>query len=59
MSQRPHARKIQDWLSFLHCLWAYVEYDLYTAFELHTSHTIAAGQEALNIFNKLIKVLLT
>ncbi|KIK14010.1 hypothetical protein PISMIDRAFT_17600 [Pisolithus microcarpus 441] len=39
----------------LHCLQAYIEFDLYTALELHMTHTIAAGQEALSTFNALMQ----
>ncbi|KAI6010037.1 hypothetical protein BKA83DRAFT_4467647 [Pisolithus microcarpus] len=39
----------------LHCLRAYIEFDLYTAFELHMTHTLAAGQEALATFNTLMQ----
>ncbi|KAI6037084.1 hypothetical protein BKA83DRAFT_4040758, partial [Pisolithus microcarpus] len=39
----------------LHCLCAYIEFDLYTAFELHTTHTLAAGREALTTFNTLMQ----
>ncbi|KAI6100965.1 hypothetical protein EV401DRAFT_2061435 [Pisolithus croceorrhizus] len=39
----------------LRCLRAYIEFDLYTALELHTTHTIAAGREALSTFNALMQ----
>ncbi|KAI6018855.1 hypothetical protein EDC04DRAFT_2869958 [Pisolithus marmoratus] len=37
------------------CLRAYVEFDLYTALELHMAHTLVVGQEALSMFNILMK----
>ncbi|KIK25431.1 hypothetical protein PISMIDRAFT_9624 [Pisolithus microcarpus 441] len=37
------------------CLRAYIEFDLYTVLELHTTHMIAAGQEALSTFNALMQ----
>ncbi|KAI6094690.1 hypothetical protein EDD16DRAFT_1783795 [Pisolithus croceorrhizus] len=40
----------------LRCLRAYIEFDLYTALELHMMHTIAAGWEALSTFNALMQV---
>ncbi|KAI6037443.1 hypothetical protein BKA83DRAFT_4460325 [Pisolithus microcarpus] len=40
----------------LHCLRAYIEFDLYTVLELHMTHMIAAGQEALSTFNALVQV---
>ncbi|KAI6095746.1 hypothetical protein EV401DRAFT_2062414 [Pisolithus croceorrhizus] len=39
----------------LHCLHAYIEFDLYTALELHMVHTLVAGQEALATFNVLMQ----
>ncbi|KIK18741.1 hypothetical protein PISMIDRAFT_14126 [Pisolithus microcarpus 441] len=39
----------------LRCLHAYIEFDLYTAFELHTMHMLAAGREALATFNTLMQ----
>ncbi|KAI5987075.1 hypothetical protein EDD15DRAFT_2372818 [Pisolithus albus] len=39
----------------LRCLRAYIEFDLYTALELHTAHTLAAGREALATFNVLMQ----
>ncbi|KAI6099252.1 hypothetical protein EV401DRAFT_2061862 [Pisolithus croceorrhizus] len=38
------------------CLCAYIEFDLYTALELHMAHTLVAGQEALATFNVLMQV---
>ncbi|KAI5985055.1 hypothetical protein EDD15DRAFT_2390223 [Pisolithus albus] len=39
----------------LRCLRAYIEIDLYTALELHTANSLAAGREALSTFNVLMK----
>ncbi|KAI5982872.1 hypothetical protein EDD15DRAFT_2202469 [Pisolithus albus] len=39
----------------LRCLRAYIEFDLYTALELHTVHTLVAGWEALVTFNVLMQ----
>ncbi|KAI5999437.1 hypothetical protein F5J12DRAFT_906814 [Pisolithus orientalis] len=39
----------------LHCLHACIEFDMYTALELHTTHTLATGQEVLVIFDSLMK----
>ncbi|KAI6018654.1 hypothetical protein BKA83DRAFT_4464950 [Pisolithus microcarpus] len=40
----------------LHCLQAYIKFDLYTALELHMMHMIAAGWESLSTFNMLMQV---
>ncbi|KAI6095858.1 hypothetical protein F5141DRAFT_1191180 [Pisolithus sp. B1] len=37
------------------CLCAYIEFDLYTALELHMVHTLTAGWEALATFNVLMQ----
>ncbi|KIK12575.1 hypothetical protein PISMIDRAFT_18651 [Pisolithus microcarpus 441] len=37
------------------CLCAYIEFDLYTVFELHMMHMLAAGWEALTTFNTLMQ----
>ncbi|KAI5992667.1 hypothetical protein EDD15DRAFT_2388187 [Pisolithus albus] len=39
----------------LRCLHAYIEFDLYTALELHMAHTLVAGREALVTFNVLMQ----
>ncbi|KIK17452.1 hypothetical protein PISMIDRAFT_15087 [Pisolithus microcarpus 441] len=39
----------------LRCLRVYIEFDLYTALELHTMHMIAAGWESLSTFNTLMQ----
>ncbi|KAI6033747.1 hypothetical protein BKA83DRAFT_4460403 [Pisolithus microcarpus] len=39
----------------LRCLRVYIEFDLYTALELHTMHMIAAGWESLSTFNMLMQ----
>ena len=46
----------KDGYLLLRCLRAYIEFDLYAAFEVHTTHTLVAGREALHIFNTLIEV---
>ncbi|KAG1847173.1 hypothetical protein DFJ58DRAFT_663442, partial [Suillus subalutaceus] len=38
----------------LRCIRAYLEVDWYAAFEVHTTKTIAAGQEALQEFSELM-----
>ncbi|KIM66047.1 hypothetical protein SCLCIDRAFT_111742, partial [Scleroderma citrinum Foug A] len=45
----------KDGYILLRCLQAYIEFDLYTAFEVHTTHTLTAGQEALSTLNMLIQ----
>ncbi|KAI6033517.1 hypothetical protein BKA83DRAFT_4460366 [Pisolithus microcarpus] len=39
----------------LHCLCAYIEFDLYTVFKLHMMHILAVGWEALATFNTLMQ----
>ncbi|KIM63297.1 hypothetical protein SCLCIDRAFT_24432 [Scleroderma citrinum Foug A] len=46
----------KDGYILLHCLRAYIEFDLYTAFEVHTTHTLTAGREALSTLNTLIQL---
>ena len=46
----------KDGYIHLCCLQAYIEFDLYTAFEVHTMHTLTAGWEALSTLNTLIQV---
>ena len=46
----------KDGYILLCCLQAYIEFDLYTAFEVHTMHTLTSGQEALSMLNTLIQV---
>ncbi|KAI6157711.1 hypothetical protein BKA82DRAFT_131015 [Pisolithus tinctorius] len=50
----PHDTEKDGYL-LLRCLRAYIEFDMYTALELQTTHTLAAGREALVIFNSLMK----
>ncbi|KAI6005208.1 hypothetical protein F5J12DRAFT_905944 [Pisolithus orientalis] len=50
----PHETEKDSYL-LLHCLHAYIEFDIYTMLKLHMTHTLAAGQEALATFNSLIQ----
>ncbi|KAI6151572.1 hypothetical protein BKA82DRAFT_169619, partial [Pisolithus tinctorius] len=50
----PHEMEKDGYL-LLHCLCTYIEFDMYTMLRLHTTHTLAAGQEVLATFNSLIQ----
>ncbi|KAI6142486.1 hypothetical protein BKA82DRAFT_4331474 [Pisolithus tinctorius] len=50
----PHEMEKDSYL-LLCCLHAYIEFDMYTTLELHTTHTLATGWEALATFNSLIQ----
>ncbi|KIO08105.1 hypothetical protein M404DRAFT_23381 [Pisolithus tinctorius Marx 270] len=50
----PHEMEKDGYL-LLCCLRAYIGFDMYTTLELHMTHTLAAGWEALATFNSLIQ----
>ncbi|KAI6154717.1 hypothetical protein BKA82DRAFT_4326366 [Pisolithus tinctorius] len=50
----PHEMEKDSYL-LLCCLHAYIGFDMYTTLELHMTHTLATGWEALATFNSLIQ----
>ncbi|KAI6008642.1 hypothetical protein EDC04DRAFT_2906937 [Pisolithus marmoratus] len=51
----PHSSEKEGYL-LLCCLRAYIEFDLYTMLELHTTHMLTTGREALSTFNVLMQI---
>ena len=47
-----------DGYALLQCLRAYLNLNMYTGFNVHTMETIAAGENALEVFAELMKVYL-
>lgn len=54
----PNTNECKTAYLLLRCICAYLEVDLYAALEVHTTETIAAGQEALQYFSELMNVCL-
>jgi hypothetical protein len=50
------SNKHPDGYALLQCLRAYLNLNMYTGFNVHTMETIAAGENALEVFADLMKV---
>jgi hypothetical protein len=50
------SNKHPDGYMLLRCLHAYLNLNMYTGFNVHTIETIAAGENALEVFAELMKV---
>ena len=49
--------KSEDGYLLLRIIWSYLELDMFASLTVHTEVTLAAGQEELQKFSDLIKVL--
>jgi hypothetical protein len=54
-----NSNKHPDGYVLLQCLRAYLNLNMYTGFNVHTMETIAAGENALEVFAELMKVYFT
>ena len=51
-----NSNKHPDGYVLLRCLHAYLNLNMYTSFDVHTMETIAAGENALEVFAEIMKV---